>query len=93
MAKQPEDKKTLDLIEAPKKRGRPSTGNAKSAAERMRAMRMRDKIDGGATVKLDHEEIALILAALKAQWGKSSAKNATWDNGVAQLLYERIKTS
>lgn len=36
------DSKTLDLIPAPKKRGRPSTGNAKTAAQRMREMRRRD---------------------------------------------------
>lgn len=35
------DNKTLELIPAVKKRGRPSTGNAMTAAERMRKMRRR----------------------------------------------------
>lgn len=35
------DKKTVDLLPAPKKRGRPATGHAKSAAERKREQRQR----------------------------------------------------
>lgn len=36
------DNKTLELIPAVKKRGRPATGNAMTAAERMRKMRRRN---------------------------------------------------
>lgn len=37
------DNKTLDLLPVPKKRGRPSTGKAKTAAERMRELRQRSR--------------------------------------------------
>lgn len=40
--KQNDDQKTIDMIGMPKKRGRPSTGSAQSAAERKRAQRKRD---------------------------------------------------
>ena len=43
MAKQPEDNKMLDMLPAPKRRGRPSTGKALSAAERKAAQRDRDR--------------------------------------------------
>lgn len=43
MAKQIEDTKTADLLGEPKRRGRPATGQAMSAAERKRAQRMRDR--------------------------------------------------
>lgn len=37
------DNKTLELIPVPKKRGRPSTGQAKTAAQRMRELRHRSR--------------------------------------------------
>lgn len=43
MAKQPEDTKTPDMIGEPKRRGRPATGKAMTAAERKRAQRERDR--------------------------------------------------
>lgn len=43
MAKQPEDTKTPDLLGEPKRRGRPATGKAMTAAERKRAQRERDR--------------------------------------------------
>ena len=42
MARDSKDKKTLPLIPEPKKRGRPSSGNALSAADRKRQQRLRD---------------------------------------------------
>ena len=44
MAKQIENTKTAELIPMPKKRGRPATGQAMTAAERKRAQRERDKL-------------------------------------------------
>lgn len=43
--KQPVDQKTLELpgLDVPKRRGRPASGNAKTAAERMAAKRERDR--------------------------------------------------
>lgn len=45
MARQAEDRVTfaLQLPDVPRKRGRPATGRALSAAERMRAKRQRDR--------------------------------------------------
>lgn len=43
MAKQIEDTKTPDMLGKPKRRGRPATGQAMSAAERKRAQRERDR--------------------------------------------------
>lgn len=40
--KQAEDQKTIDMHGMPRKRGRPSTGSAKDAAERKRDQRRRD---------------------------------------------------
>ncbi|GGP24426.1 hypothetical protein [Silvimonas amylolytica] len=88
MAKQPEDKQTLELIEAPKKRGRPATGNAKTAAERMKEMRRRDKVNGNATVKLDSAEIAITLVSLEAAYMND---NGTWRNENAKRLHEKLK--
>lgn len=42
--KNPADTQTLELISTPKKRGRPSTGRAMSAAERKRRQRTRDSL-------------------------------------------------
>ena len=51
--------KTLDMIETAKKRGRPATGQAKSAAERKREQRKRDshKIAGAFGNKVDWSTI------------------------------------
>lgn len=51
--------KTLDTIEPAKKRGRPATGQAKSAAERKREQRKRDrhKISGAFGNKVDWSTI------------------------------------
>lgn len=43
MAKDVTDTKTLEMHEVPKKRGRPKTGEAKSAAQRKREQRERDR--------------------------------------------------
>lgn len=43
MAKQIEDNRTMDMLPLPSKRGRPVSGCAMSAAERMRLRRDRDK--------------------------------------------------
>lgn len=43
MAKQIEDTQTIDMHGEPKRRGRPATGKAMSAAERKRAQRARDR--------------------------------------------------
>ncbi|MDD5272670.1 MAG: hypothetical protein PHU14_08130 [Methylovulum sp.] len=40
--KQPDDNRTLTLIPEPKKRGRPATGNARTAAQRKADQRARD---------------------------------------------------
>lgn len=40
--KDPTDTQTTDMHQLPKKRGRPSTGSARTAAERKRAQRKRD---------------------------------------------------
>jgi hypothetical protein len=44
--KQPEDVLTADMLPQPKKRGRPVTGTAKTAAERMAARRERLRQEG-----------------------------------------------
>lgn len=44
--KQVEDTSTLDMLPQPKKRGRPSTGKAKTGAERMAARRERLREEG-----------------------------------------------
>jgi len=64
MAKQIEDKKTLELIEPPKRRGRPVTGNAKSSAERMKEMRERKKIRGCRTIELSENELRTLHISL-----------------------------
>lgn len=43
MAKQIEDTQTINMYGEPKRRGRPATGKAMSAAERKRAQRARDR--------------------------------------------------
>ncbi|MDR3426910.1 hypothetical protein [Silvimonas sp.] len=65
MAKQTEDTKTLELIEAPKRRGRPVTGKAKSSAERMQLLRYRQKRDGVKTLNFSTRELALIFESLQ----------------------------
>lgn len=54
------DNKTLNTIETAKKRGRPATGQAKSAAERKREQRKRDshKISGAFGNKVDWSTIS-----------------------------------
>lgn len=46
MAVQKDDRTTSDLPGLPRKRGRPATGRAKSAAERVRAFRARQSAEG-----------------------------------------------
>lgn len=43
MAKQAEDLKTIDLLPAPTKRGRPESGKAMTATQRKKAQRARDE--------------------------------------------------
>lgn len=53
------DNKTPDMIDTAKKRGRPATGKAKTAAERKRAQRKRDRhnMSGAFRNKVDWETI------------------------------------
>jgi len=60
MAKQPEDDKTIDILGEKKRRGRPATGQAMTAAERKRRQRERDRhsfaaIEGESGSRAPHE--------------------------------------
>lgn len=60
------DTQTLDLIPTPKKRGRPSTGNALSAAERKRKQRRKAELRymPGSSLEIDAHMATLSTTAL-----------------------------
>ena len=65
MAKQPEDNRTMDLLEQPKRRGRPPTGKALSGAERQARHRVRREVRAD-NVESDARDVVALWALLDA---------------------------
>lgn len=88
MAKQPEDTKTPDMLAAQKKRGRPATGSAKTAAERKREQRIRDreKVWGDAAITGNDQISSLTMDGLLEAIRETTAKGL--DALLAPLLAE-----
>lgn len=76
----PKDTATPDLIGGiPKRRGRPSTGKAKSGAERMRDMRSRD-LRAGSLSEMTTTGLLEMLS-----WSVSNRRLSTFDSVSAEL--------
>lgn len=91
MAKQPEDTKTPDMIGEPKRRGRPATGKALTAAERKRRQRERDRhsltaIEGENGSRAPHE---MSMSALIENL--SYAVSRGWAIDARELADELVK--
>lgn len=72
----PNDKSTGELL--PKRgRGRPKTDTAMTDAERARRYRERRALNGGAVITLTGEELATLVACVKADL-KESDRRSEW---------------
>lgn len=80
MAKQPDDKKTIELLPMPPKRGRPATGKAKTDAERQAAVRKRKQDELRITKKIyedvDNHELMKDLSS--AVWEEKASAEQLW---------------
>lgn len=84
MAKQIEDSKTPDMLGEPKRRGRPATGQAMSAAERKRRQRERDQERLDALTTAPHKlPPRLLLEVLEhpKQYGRDAALSSWLEIG------------
>lgn len=84
------DDVTLVLPGVPQRRGRPVTGVALSAAERMRALRERKKAEGRVQVSffLSQDEAEALRAYVKRR--SSDAEEMTLGDAVGRIVRDRL---